>query len=1087
MLLLLATALGSSHHQGPVVEVGRRSVVLAGGVSRGSYQAGQMWVMNRHLEALEAKEDVEVTVVGSSAGGIVALVSAIELLHGPTADPAMEEKPEFSLLFQSWVPMGLSTFIDSVDYHPAGYDPRCQWVYRPGEPCPVGDMTWMASGFLSTPLDFGNSTTLAREGLISHAHFDLVIEGLRQVYEGTLRRDLADGELPETEDWLNHGVLDSVRVGLTAARLVADQDEGGNTREVNEAFAFELHSDRRWPDVLQLRCNEEGHTAAADWRKTCTAQGLQLEVSAPIPFADVGWHVKPTSGIPLAFPTWEMPCEVFAQTSLFPVRRDRPDSSQWRCWEVDDGMGSKQLPVVLIDGGTFDGNPMRLAEQLAKAVQGGQDSGAPPKTQDCRGCKDFIYMDPDTEVDAPTRPLPPLSRTPPKVRRLITGVPTTARLQSITQYRHEQGPTFENRMIMVPVDTVPVAHFMGDFFGLFDRSFRVYDFYAGMLDANKALVEDGFEPIETIDSPLYAAVSAAMTYKWDELHREEARLPDWAASCSFTPWSEMVDCVFDAARDLDPDAWVLALEDAGNQRMVEKDAYPRTFANPKRLGQFKDSSYPGDLLEENLRTITYLMGVRATDLKTQPHVNREEGWFANELSHPSEPRYRFTPVDLGGPGGRERFDILVQERLSWWAGEAVSRNLATDKGATLIVPMNIARSAVFGHRSQFSFYSATPVQEGSMFTFGVGLDAYKPVLWHHVSLGGGVRLWLGAPPDPIKHLNGSCNEEPGDCLGVSHGAELRLPVSFPGGHKLLGPLHGVVGLEIAPLARLNWSGLGWAASPLMTRPIGSEYADPIGANGYLSLGLEFRLRLAEAVSVSLFAYNFLQAGEDVHLHASLSLTAPGRSLARAPKANWPRRPPPAVEAFHWRGDLAQAAAFSLRAHSWVNLGGQPWFGLGPSLRLDPALDRVLKDRAWSQAVVAPGLYTHYSFATREVVIAGTHRGSRGFYGAVGGGPTWIWARKEGQESIEGALGLHAELVLLGHEWAWQPCEDSATIDLGIGLGARGALYDEGTMDALDALNMTYPKWGFRPELSLSAGITPQRGGDERDLKTRCGF
>ena len=1103
MFLMMPLALATAEQSAPrtEVEADRISIVLAGGVTRGSYQAGQMWVVNRYLESVKRDHDTtSVSIVGSSAGGIVALVSAFELLHGACGDTLGEgetcEDPEDSLLFRAWVPMGLTTGVDSIDYHPAWYDPRCQarqkWVAPDkrgkgaGDDVP-GHFICTDGALWGTPIDLTQSKDrdeqkvqigLAKEGLISHAHFDLVLRGL--------------------EASTGVGSFTDVRLGLTATRLVPDEDGGGNTREVNEAFAFGISNPGgvRSQNVLQLKCAG----AEGDWRQRCRPEDLTLEDGRELPFADMGWHIKPTSGIPVAFPIWEMPCDQFAITSLYPVASE---GTEWRCWQDKE---RANWGIALIDGGTFDGNPMRLAEHLAKTITVPEDPTAEPATLEAATLEeseeepsaspvpfDYLFMDPDTGVNQPTAPMPENSHAAARLWKLLNGIPTTARSQSLTQYRHEQGPTYSS-MLIVPVETVPVAAYMGDFFGIFDRSFRVWDFYVGMHDAWVTLEEaheEGSPLLDEPTAPLYEAINGPLEQMRSKLLAGE-RVSDDA-------WAETVDKAFDR----EDDAFEAALERAATTGLVTADHYNREWVGSERAREalLDREDYPAEQLRENLRTLTWVMGIRERDDARRARVEKkeavqetlveegevdedalepepltkpgkpDEAWFGAMLSRPQDcpecEDFRFVAVDLAGPDAKAPlpFETLLQQRLSWWAGRVVSDNLVSDMGVPLIAPMNLGRTVVMGHATQLSAYTGTPLAPGSMFTLGVGLDRYLLRTRHH--LGFGLRGLVTAPPGLVQHLNGQCRDplySPGwryshdspVCGAASQTLDARvmLSTSSPG---FIGPLHGKVSLENAAFIRMSWDGLLLADSTLESHPYGEDNLwHEIDDFGHFSYGVEARVRLADVVSVSFYMLDFVPGGEDrapLQLHALLSLTAPGRSLW-TPRLNlpglqsgvvWPVPPGRSHRQWHYRVSLTEGMQGRLLTEVWKYLDSDHWLAVGAYSVGNPRLGRPVHD---TQASVGVGALLHASFATRTIVLLNDERGTRGFYASVSGGPNLLWV--EGLDD-EPHLGVESRLTLIGHEWAWNPLDNGVVVDLGVGAGMRVAWYGGDTYNDLKAV------------------------------------
>ncbi len=385
------------------------AVVISGGVTRGAYQGGQTWMITEALKRAKKAERVEeVAFTDSSAGSINALLAATALIQEPIAEAPV---PEESLFFEAWVPMGLTNDERSVDYHPPSY---------PGED------TEAVAGLRLT----------ADDGVISHHAFALVLDALDETWQ------------PEE----HAGVFDEVLVGLTAARLEAESDKTGMIREVNEAFAFLLERDEEEARVMDLEC-------PGDDPEECDAEDLVLQWRRDsVPYRAMSTFVKPSSGIPIAFPLWSLDCDEYERLSLWPRQ----------CHS-----GEGRDPILLMDGGTFDGNPMEVARRLVTRP------GTDPDPF-------FIFLDPDLEFNPEKDPLPAESSSAERVEALLSGFVTTARMQNLTDFRRDQREAFEDTLF-IQTRTVPIAAYMGNFYGIFDRSFRVWDFYAGVWDTTTQL------------------------------------------------------------------------------------------------------------------------------------------------------------------------------------------------------------------------------------------------------------------------------------------------------------------------------------------------------------------------------------------------------------------------------------------------------------------------------------------------------------------------------------------------------------------------------------------------------------------------
>jgi len=86
-----------------------RILSVSGGISRGAYQAGQLYVLTswlRQQPVVNAEDPPHVVFSGSSAGSINALLGALSLSSLPPLEPGMWDAPETSAFFRTWVPLG---------------------------------------------------------------------------------------------------------------------------------------------------------------------------------------------------------------------------------------------------------------------------------------------------------------------------------------------------------------------------------------------------------------------------------------------------------------------------------------------------------------------------------------------------------------------------------------------------------------------------------------------------------------------------------------------------------------------------------------------------------------------------------------------------------------------------------------------------------------------------------------------------------------------------------------------------------------------------------------------------------------------
>ncbi|MCB9764132.1 MAG: patatin-like phospholipase family protein [Alphaproteobacteria bacterium] len=298
-----------------ITEPEARIVVVSGGISRGSYQAGQLWVLMEHLKREAAARDpgeapLELVVVGASAGSINALIAASNLLIEPIWP---EDRPlEASSFFRSWVPEGFHRSPESLDRWPEEAGPRTAMIH---------------SGFLGESVD-GNDALL---------------------------RD--PGHHPA---WTG-----PVRLAMTTARRTADTGPAGVRRDLNESFGFEMlrHADGVVDIVpLRLTCPGAPDPVVGDRGtlscevEAATARPVRVAPGGPplrLPYAEVGRLIAASSAVPLAFPPFVMDCATYLDWSLWP--------------KAGCHASGGDRPVLMVDGGVLDGHPFRVGDRMSTA------------------------------------------------------------------------------------------------------------------------------------------------------------------------------------------------------------------------------------------------------------------------------------------------------------------------------------------------------------------------------------------------------------------------------------------------------------------------------------------------------------------------------------------------------------------------------------------------------------------------------------------------------------------------------------------------------------------------------------------------
>lgn len=434
-------------------------LVISGGVSRGAYQAGQMYVFTSWLRELQAAGRPEdcgeddpsprcdwpgrgITVAGASAGSMNAVLTSLELA-APSGPPW--GLPERSLPFRAWIPLG--------------FGPRDEAVDRLPEDSAVDPKEYQA--------------------LI---HDQKVLHGLEAAAREVGAREITQGQPP-------------VRLVMTVARH-QPTTEDQVTQELTLTFGFELDVPSQ-PAVLASRCpGERSPPCKLEERYATVRLDPRTADASPlrVPLAQAAGLSLASSTIPAALPLFELSCLRFDQMS------SRPDQ---RC----SAPGGEEV-VWLMDGGTLENNPLRVAYPFAWRGDGTHGGHHPP----------FLFLDPDLR--------PGTARAADRVENMwqryfqILGgegssgsVIDAARSQSISLYLDDYNLSTMLHDASVPAATSPYGGYMGNFLALYDRSLRVWDFYAGMEDAFRWIQHSTGEDLRARvpQGSLYGAVMGLAT------------------------------------------------------------------------------------------------------------------------------------------------------------------------------------------------------------------------------------------------------------------------------------------------------------------------------------------------------------------------------------------------------------------------------------------------------------------------------------------------------------------------------------------------------------------------------------------------
>jgi hypothetical protein len=135
---------------------------------------------------------------------------------------------------------------------------------------------------------------------------------------------------------------------------------------------------------------------------------------------------------------------------------------------------TRETETLLMDGGMFDNNPLALAKELTD-----NDPSAL-----------YIFPDPDLAADlsgaswertsSGAEPSNALEHRSALVAQELTTFVRSARDQALGAFVRDNT---SRGILPVPQRTAPASTGLAGFLGFYDRSFRIWDFYAGMVDA----------------------------------------------------------------------------------------------------------------------------------------------------------------------------------------------------------------------------------------------------------------------------------------------------------------------------------------------------------------------------------------------------------------------------------------------------------------------------------------------------------------------------------------------------------------------------------------------------------------------------
>ena len=447
-ILLIAIAAAPGWAQAPAQRATpdtnpRTALVVSGGVSLGSYQAGATWAFIyalRNRDALERARRETATLArfptpptwtldvlaGASAGNINAVLAAAEYCSA-----AMSNDPERSLLWQFWLAIGWSSLVQG----PVKQPNLAAFSRAAAAP------TWMS-------LD----STLQRGA--TRADCDLLL-------------GITTTKLTPHLVHVGPGIDVPIQRFAGVFRLVADSTSGRG------ALAF---AEPRAGDVRALDLND---ILILDPRKDANGVPVRLINRGrdyALGFDKVQELVEASGAFPLAFAPRTVAYRLLDTLDWTSQRRAIPCLTTFatteRCTPPDT--------ALFVDGGVFDNRPLGLALGLAHSIE--SEGASPTRRLLYFVDEDARRLDSIATPSAPPRPEPVAGIS--AAIRVFSGAVNTGYNSELREFvrvierepggRVALGVTTRNPRLM--------AEHLGHFGSFLARSFREHDFYAGIYD-----------------------------------------------------------------------------------------------------------------------------------------------------------------------------------------------------------------------------------------------------------------------------------------------------------------------------------------------------------------------------------------------------------------------------------------------------------------------------------------------------------------------------------------------------------------------------------------------------------------------------
>jgi hypothetical protein len=420
------------------------AIVVSGGVSMGSYQAGFLYYYARALRffsdqlthgGAQPRRGRFQIATGASAGSINSFLAALDGCRDPVLDP------ERSLFFQTWNGIGLEQLIPS-DPKPSSDGLFSQDAFTGDKgPLKLVENLWtLGQAWPTVPCETALGITATR---LAPRRVDVVADPRARspVQIHTTNGDPTDDGAP---------VLGLDR--MTEKFLLTMSSKGDGTAPTFASRRIAGANDRIYPTLGQ---------APSD-------KGPDQLAATPQQIVDL---LLASSAFPLAF-----------SPKLLPV-------TTWTGGDPKDGTYDPNARFT--DGGFLDNTPLRIAQKLAAPDSTGTADKTPPKAAPDDGAprprilllmssaqswkKSVEHPSEDTANESV------LGRYLPFVFNFLS----TASDGSLIDVFEDDAGTFKYD---IPMRPFPVAADpLGHFFAFAEPSFRTFDFYMGMVDAEELI------------------------------------------------------------------------------------------------------------------------------------------------------------------------------------------------------------------------------------------------------------------------------------------------------------------------------------------------------------------------------------------------------------------------------------------------------------------------------------------------------------------------------------------------------------------------------------------------------------------------